>query len=194
VQLAQRRGADLVGARELADHQLAVGDHLQLLGPELARPAEPEQPASGECRPTFETRPRLTTAPGLLYPPTGHPLRRALSGSLVLPPPARRLGSPARASATKAPFVLPWTQRQGPFGLNCTFSAGKQSASFSAGQPDGTPVDSRPVCVVWAKPRVPSGKPDPRGCTEPSPARAPGAGPRGFPDPAPSRLAKAPRS
>ena len=75
----------------------------------LPRPPPRPSSASGECRPTFETRPRLTTAPGLLYPPTGHHLRRALSGSLVLPTPARRLGSPARASATKAPFVLPWT-------------------------------------------------------------------------------------
>ncbi len=75
----------------------------------LPRPPPRPSSASGECRPTFETRPGLTTAPGLLYPPTGHHLRRALSGSLVLPPPARRLGSPARASATKAPFVLPWT-------------------------------------------------------------------------------------
>jgi len=57
--------------------------------------------------------PGLTTAPGLLSPPTGEHPRRALSGSLVLPPPARRLGSPAQASATKARFVLPWTLAPG---------------------------------------------------------------------------------
>ena len=67
----------------------------------MPRPPPHPSSASGECRPTFETRPGLTTAPGLLYPPTGHYLRRALpapsscplrpgdSGSLPGPPPRK---------------------------------------------------------------------------------------------------------
>jgi len=62
-----------------------------------------------------------------------------------------------------------------PFTLNWMCSAGKQSPSFSGGQPAGTPVDSTPVWVVWAEPGVPSGNPDPGALSSPDRPR-----PRGW--------------
>src|SRR5262249_61811705 len=86
--------------------------------------------------------------------PPPPPRRRRPARYIHLPPPpptAGRSSSSPRADLPeqeKPPGRPDVGFVQCPLGLNWIFSAGKQSASFSGGQPAGTPVESNPICVV----------------------------------------------